>query len=269
MNRTLGLVLGGGGARGIAHVGFLQALDEEEIYPDYIAGCSMGSIVGAAYASGMKPEQIKEIALNLKLKDIAKPNLGGLRTMGLLKTEKIRDLLISVMGDITFDQLKIPFRCNAVDIMSGKAVTFSEGSVIDAIIASSSIPSVFEPIKKNGMVLLDGGVLDRMPAQIVKDMGAERIVAVDPIGTMNISEEPSGLIPLILRMFDVQDMQNTARLHLERKYIDLWLEPSLGSMNQYMVKDLDFAYEKGYELGKANVKNIKRLVHPLRGTGRN
>lgn len=263
MKRTLGLVLGGGGARGIAHVGFLQALHEEEVYPDYIVGCSMGSIVGAAYAAGIEPIKLKDIALNLKLRDLAQPNLGGLRAMGILKTEKVRELLVSVMGDITFDQLKIPFRCNAVDIMSGKAVVFSEGSVIDAIIASSSIPSVFEPLRKNGMVFLDGGVLDRMPAQIVKDMGAERIVAVDPIGTMNISEEPHGLIPLVLRMFDVQDMQNTSRFHLEREYIDLWLEPSLGSMNQYMVKDLDFAYEKGYELGKANVRRIKRLLNPI------
>ncbi len=265
MNRTLGLVLGGGGARGVSHIGFLQALYEEGIRPDFIAGCSMGSIVGAGYAAGLTPERIKELTLNLKLKDLAQLNTRVLKSLSLFRTGKIRELLVSAIGDITFDQLKIPFQCNAVDLVSGSLITLSKGSVIDAIIASSTIPSVFEPLQKDGMMLVDGGLLDRMPAQLVKDMGAEVVVAVDPIGNLACRETPENMISLILRVFDVQDINNTRRLHAERNFIDLWLEPKLGMMNQYAVKDLDFAYDRGYEIGVENVRRIKRLIHPIVG----
>ncbi|MGN1235696.1 MAG: patatin-like phospholipase family protein [Christensenellaceae bacterium] len=265
MKRTLGLCLGGGGSRGVAHIGFLQALYEEEIYPDYIAGCSMGSIVGAAYAAGITPLDLKRMVVDLKLKDLASLNFHSLKSLGLFRTNRVKELIISKMGDITFDQLKIPFRCNAVDLMSGKVVTFSEGSVVDAIMASSTIPSVFEPTFKDNMVLVDGGVLDRMPAKTVKEMGADVVVAVDPLANLQCDEVPSNLIMMVLRMFDVQDMNNTARLHAERDFIDLWLEPKLGGMNQYAVRDLEFAYDKGYELGVENVKKIQRLLRPVVG----
>lgn len=263
MRKTLGLALGSGGARGVCHVGFLQALEEEGVRPDFIAGCSMGSVVGACYCAGMTPAKIKEAVLGLKMKDIVELNINPIRARALSKTTRIRKLLESYIGDISFEDLKIPFRCVAVDLIGGKVVTLSSGSVLDAVIASSTIPSVFTPTEKDGMLLVDGGVLERVPAETVKEMGAKVVIAVDALGDLQYTGQPENLISLILRMFDLQDANNTARMRTERDYIDLWVEPRMGSMSQYIVKDLDVAYERGYEAGREKMEEILKLVKPI------
>ena len=159
MKKTLGLALGSGGSRGVAHIGFLKALEEVGVHPDYITGTSMGAVVGAGYAAGLTVEEMKEAVFNLRLLDII--TFSG-RRGGVSSTKKIRELLIKYFGDITFADLKIPFRCYAVDMISQELIEFSEGSVVDAVVASASIPVVFHPYEKDGMRLIDGGVLERV-----------------------------------------------------------------------------------------------------------
>ncbi|MBQ8407028.1 MAG: patatin-like phospholipase family protein [Clostridia bacterium] len=122
--KKLGFALGSGGARGVAHIGFLQAMEEQGIVPDYISGCSMGSVVGAAYASGMTPQQMFSAVKNLKLIDLVDINI---KPGGVLDTRKMRKVLTKYLGDITFDQLKIPFVCVAVDMISQQVIEFKEG----------------------------------------------------------------------------------------------------------------------------------------------
>ncbi len=256
--KKLGLALGAGGSRGVAHVGFLQALEEAGITPDYITGCSMGSVVGGAYAAGVPLEKIKSVVLKLRLLDLIGPTR---QKGGLFASKKIWKLLERHIGDITFDELKIPFRCIAVDMITQQTVEFSEGSVLDAIVASSTIPAIFHPMHKDGMRLIDGGVLERVPALRVKELGADVVVAVDVLGWRNASEECPGTLGVLLEMVDIMDNHRT-KAYRERheKSIDFWLEPDLGDMSQHSLKQVQFAYEKGYELGKANAKAIQKAL---------
>ena len=256
--KKLGLALGAGGSRGVAHVGFLQALEEAGIKPDYITGCSMGSVVGGAYAAGVPLEKIKSAVLRLRLLDLIGPTR---QKGGLFASKKIWKLLQRHIGDITFDDLKIPFRCIAVDMITQQTVEFSKGSLLDAIVASSTIPAIFHPMHKDGMRLIDGGVLERVPALRVKELGAEVVVAVDVLGWRDASEECPGTLGVLLEMIDIMDNHRT-KLYKERneKEIDFWLEPDLGDMSQHSLKQVQFAYDKGYELGKANIKAIQKAL---------
>ncbi len=263
MSKKLGLALGSGGARGVSHVGFLQALTEEGIRADYVSGCSMGSIVGACYCAGIPMEEVKTRVLDLKLSKIASLNVNPIRANGLFRMAKARKLIESYLGaDRAFDSLSTPFCCVATDIVSGKTITMNEGSVLDAVIASSSIPGVFSPQAVGDMLLVDGGVLERVPVKAVKKMGAEVVVAVDVLGDLPANKpRPTNLISSILRYIDVIDTRITHGVKRSRsKAFDLWLEPDLGDMDQYQVKNLQFAYDKGYEMGKANADNIRKLV---------
>ena len=256
--KKLGLALGAGGSRGVAHIGFLKALEEADIKADYIAGASMGAVVGGAYAAGVSVDLMREAVFKLRLWNLI---TAAKQKGGFFGNNKMRGLIAKYIGEITFDQLNIPFHSVAVDMLTQKVIEFSEGSVVDAIVASASIPAIFHPLVKDGMRLIDGGVLERVPAMRVKKMGADVVVAVDVLGWRNASEKVPGAIGVCLETFDIMDNHRT-RVYKEKhkKQIDFWLEPDLGDMSQYAMKQIKDAYEKGYELGKANVDAIKKAL---------
>lgn len=267
MKKTLGLALGSGGSRGVAHIGFLRALEEVGVKPDFITGSSMGAVVGAAYSAGLSVDQIKEAVFCLRILDLL--TFTGKRG-GVSGTKKIRELLIKYLGDITFADLKIPFRCYAVDMISQKLVEFSSGSVVDAVVASASIPVVFHPLEKDGMRLIDGGILERVPASQVKQMGADIVVCVDVLGRRDASEDAPNALKMLIETIDIMDNYRAAQRREEYKdIIDFWLEPDLGKMSQYDLRQIRFAYEKGYELGKENANDIRKaLKRPYNGAKR-
>ncbi|MBO4323534.1 MAG: patatin-like phospholipase family protein, partial [Clostridia bacterium] len=258
-NKKLGLVLGSGGARGIAHVGFLQALDENGIKPGCIAGCSMGSVVGGLYSKGMKPEEMLSVVKKLKPTDVIDLSVSGFLAKSILKTEKMKKLLEKLFGGVKFKDLKTQFSCNAFDIVGGEPVWFNKKNcpdleVSEAVRASSSIPIVFQPLETpDKKILIDGGVRIRMPIEAVKTMGADVIVGVDVLGKLRETFKDKNIIDRSLRIIDAMDWAQTKKRYEKEKY-DLLLMPDLGEMSQYVVKDLLFVYEKGYELGVENVE---------------
>lgn len=262
MSKTLGLALGSGGARGVAHVGFLQALEEAGIKPDYIAGCSMGSVVGGCYASGMSVKEMKNIVLSLKKRHIIDLNPQPITKMAILRSRKVRELLKENCKIKNIEDFPIPFKCVATDLLSGKLHVFDKGEAALAMQASSTIPSVFRPVKLKNELLVDGGCLCRVPIKIVKEMGADVVVAVDVL--KNCSEpidEVGNLVKLMLRVVDVMDAHATSLLkERDGGMCDLYLEPEMKGMSQYLIKDLDRAYDEGYEIGKANTDKIKELL---------
>ena len=247
--KKLGFALGAGGSRGVAHIGFLKAMEEKGIKPDYITGCSMGSVVGAAYAAGVDLNVMQAAVSKLRILDLI-ATTGGKRG-GLFGTKKIRSLLQKYIGDVQFSELKIPFHCIAVDMVSQKLVEFSEGSVLDAVVASSTLPAIFHPFETaDGMRLVDGGLLERVPAVEVKRMGADVVVAVDVLGWQDCSEKMPDSIGVLIEVLNMMDNYRTKRRKEENTdMIDFWLEPNLGKMNQFALKGIDMAYQKGYELG--------------------
>lgn len=161
----VGLVLGGGGAKGAAEIGALKVIEEVGIPIDFIAGTSIGSIVGGLYAMGTSSHQLDSLFVNQDW-------------VGLF-TNNVRDFLFRVTRQKHFDELEIPFRCVAADINNNEEVVMSQGLVCDAMRASMSIPGVFKPVIQDGRMLMDGGLLNNLPVDVVKAMGADVVIAID------------------------------------------------------------------------------------------
>jgi len=161
----VGLVLGGGGAKGAAEIGALKVIEEVGIPIDFIAGTSIGSIVGGLYAMGTSSHQLDSLFVNQDW-------------VGLF-TNNVRDFLFRVTRQKHFDELGIPFRCVAADINNNEEVVMSQGLVCDAMRASMSIPGVFKPVIQDGRMLMDGGLLNNLPVDVVKAMGADVVIAID------------------------------------------------------------------------------------------
>ena len=262
MSKKLGLALGGGGARGVVHIGFLKALEEEGIKPYCISGTSMGAVVGGCYASGMPIDKIRDIVLSLKTMDIVDIDAMPFTRLSLLRSKKLQKLFLKHVGDVQFSDLKIPFTCTAVDLYSQKLYIFREGSLAKGIQASACIPGVFRPVEHEDMLLIDGGILCRVPVRETKELGADVVVAVDAIkNTSYPVDKIPNLISMLVRVFNILDNELVRRQRAEADYpCDLLLEPEMDGVTQFAVKNLDKAYEDGYKLGKDNIDAIRALI---------
>jgi NTE family protein len=174
---TLGVALGSGSARGWAHVGVLRALAEQGIAPDYIAGCSMGAMVGAAVAAG-RLEQLEAWALSLNWKGMVGLLDVG-RRGGLIKGDRVLDFFHSQFVDCQFSELPLAFAAVATDLASGEEVWLREGKVSDAVRASWAVPGLFQPVLREGRYLVDGSVVNPVPVSLCRAMGADVVIAVD------------------------------------------------------------------------------------------
>jgi NTE family protein len=178
--KKIGLALGGGAARGLAHVGVLRVLQKEGIPIDLIAGTSAGAVIGAAYAWSQDTIRMTRDALDANWKKMAPLIDPSLPKSGFIKGKKIRDLISTyVGGDIEFSDLKIPFACVATDINTGEEVVIDSGSVPEALRASISIPGIFTVVKHAGRYVVDGGLTTPVPVEVVRQMGADFIIAVN------------------------------------------------------------------------------------------
>jgi NTE family protein len=228
-----GLVLMGGGARGLAHIGVLDVLQKEGLSPDMIAGTSMGAIIGGLFASGFSPMKLKEITQDLSLdRWVDRPNLPFLpkkphsiiefflldayktrlqRRIKQDKEDQIEEHFREIVGEIRIEDLPLRFACNAVDLISGKEIIFEEGELYRALRATMSLPVVFEPVRMNDMLLVDGGVLNNVPVEIAQKLGAEKTVLVDihrPLKEI-ASQEIKSTFQLIQRMVETMAANTT------------------------------------------------------------
>jgi NTE family protein len=179
MKHKIGIALGSGGARGLAHIGVLEELAGMGIYPDLVAGTSMGSVVGAGYCSGHL-QDMKEMALSLDVRTMIFRFMEfGLPRSGLVEGKRITELIGELMPEATFETLQKPLRCVATNLKTGEEVVFSKGKLQPAIRASISIPGIFSPAEMDGQYLIDGGLVNPIPVDQVREMGADHILAVD------------------------------------------------------------------------------------------
>ena len=177
----IGLALGSGGARGLAHIGVLRVLEREKIPVDLIVGSSMGSLIGGLYASGMNADTLEEIALNIRWQYTAKFFTPTISKAGLVDGNKIEKLLETFIGKIIFSKLKIPFVTVAANIENGKEVIIKTGKVSRAIRASCSIPGIFTPLKYGNRYLVDGGLVNPVPVDVARKNGADIVIGVNVI----------------------------------------------------------------------------------------
>lgn len=177
--QKIGLCLSGGAAYGLAHIGVIKVLVENNIPIDFVSGTSMGALIGGFFCAGLTVDEMEKILETSTRSMIVDIDLFGL-SEGLLHGRKVVNFLRKILQkDVNIEDLKIPFCAIAGDIKSGKKHVFKSGDLVDAIRASISIPGVFKPIRKDGMLLVDGGVCDNLPVEEVRLLGAEKVIAVD------------------------------------------------------------------------------------------
>lgn len=280
---TIGLALGGGGARGIAHIGVLRVLEREQIPLHFIAGTSMGGIIGASYAAGVSLDAITSVALQirkraqqLRLLDI---KLTG---RGLIKGTRLYRQLASLIGEeLTFAELKIPTALLAVDLFTGREVVLSEGKVVDAIRATMSVPGVFEPVPQGELLLVDGGILNNVPVDVLSQAGMQLTLAVDVMP--DFPRNRAGQAPIVTApktaflppaMQDVMSSflimiseMTEYRMRLHRP--DLVLRPEISNQVS-LLTGFELAEEviaAGEAVAEAALPEIRRLMEQKRGGG--
>lgn len=176
--RTIGLALGSGSARGWAHIGIIRALEEAGIAIDCIAGTSIGALVGAVYASE-NIEKLEESVVALDRKRVAGLVDIVFPRSGLIDGKKINNFIQSHIEERNIEELPIPFRAVSTNLANGHEYIFKDGSIIEAVRASISIPGVFRPVRRDDILLVDGGIVNPVPVNVLRDMGADFIIAVD------------------------------------------------------------------------------------------
>ena len=188
-SRKVGLALSSGAARGMAHIGVLEVLEREGIPIDMIAGTSAGAVIGAIYAQGRDASLLTKLTRDLNWKRLASMIDLTLPKTGFISGKKIKDELKSVIGsNISFSDLAIPFACVATDIEMGEEVVINQGSVLEGVRASISIPGIFTIVKLGGRYLVDGGLVNPVPVSVLKGMGADFIIAVSVIPDISVAD---------------------------------------------------------------------------------
>jgi NTE family protein len=178
--RKVGLALSGGGARGLAHIGVLKVLEQENVPIDFLAGTSMGGVIAAIYATGVPAREMEEAAQHLSSpRQLLTLVDRTLPRRGLLQGHKVMDYLAQWLGELTFDQLRIPLALVAADLNGCQKVVLQEGPVLDAVRATIALPGLLAPLERGEQLLVDGGLIDNLPVDIVRQMGANTVIAVD------------------------------------------------------------------------------------------
>jgi NTE family protein len=177
--KKVGLALGSGGWRGLAHIGVIKALVKNKIPIDFIAGCSVGALIGGFYSALGDTSKIEEIAKHTTFKDLRRLLFDFSRSSGLISGKRFLNFLENELGDVNIEDLKIPFAAGCADLVTAKSKTINKGPLSFAIRASISIPLIFDPVKLKNSYLIDGGIFAPIPVQIAKEMGADLVIGVN------------------------------------------------------------------------------------------
>src|SRR5580700_10980550 len=195
----IGVALGGGFARGIAHIGVLRVLEQHQIPVDFIAGTSVGALIAAAYASGTSLDEMTRQGITTRFSDFGRWTLSR---MGMASNERLEDLLRRLTPARFFSEMKVPLGIVATDVISGESVHFTEGEIGPALRASCAYPGLFLPVEYRGRILVDGFLTEAVPAQAVRKMGAELVISVH-LEPGLIQAKPRNTIEVIGRSFSI------------------------------------------------------------------
>lgn len=259
----IGLALGSGAARGLAHIGVLKVLEENNIPIDFIAGTSIGAMIGGLYASGLNAEKIEKIALDMTNRDmflLVDPQIGK----GFIKGDKIKAFIEKNLLVKDFKECPIPFSTPAIDIKTGEIVVLSSGTIADAIRASISMPLVFQPVTRDTRILVDGGVGSPVPVEIVKNMGADIVIAVNLDKHYYDEDWKSGLSDI------ANDSINIMRHYLSQyqsREADVVINLDLGSNKWYDFVNGQKIILAGEKATKEKMPALKQLIDSRRKGG--
>lgn len=251
---TVGLVLGGGGARGFVQVGALKAFRERGIDFDLCVGTSVGSIIGALYCAGIEPEEITRAAEQLEF--------GDLHGKILFKPDdprKIGNALYRIIGDAQIENLHKKYAAVATDLKTGKQVIMDSGSVLDAVSASSAFPIAYAPLSVNGMNLSDGGLVNNIPADVCRMLGAQKVVTVDAHGSRGSGTDGTGMIDMLKAMFSIMGA-NASVVGLMQS--DIVIAPDTSAFKSTSKNGYLEMIEIGYRAALEKCDEIAELFNP-------
>lgn len=252
----IGLALGGGAAKGFAHVGVIAVLEEAGIVPDYVVGTSAGSLVGALYASGMNAVQLQQTALRIEEVAIA-DWMVPIVNRGLFRGEALARYVNESVAGRLIEDMRIPLGVVAVDLANGQPILFRRGDTGTAVRASSAVPAVFQPVRIAGRDYVDGGLVAPVPVQFARQMGAEVVIAVD------ISQPPDGqpagdTLQILMQTFNI--MGHAIKQH-EIKQADIWVRPSLVGLRSADFSARQRAIDAGRQAMQAALPELRsRLI---------
>ncbi|KAA9025985.1 patatin-like phospholipase family protein [Niallia endozanthoxylica] len=249
----IGLALGSGGARGFAHLGVIKVLVENGIQIDYIAGSSMGSLVACFYGAGIEMDRLYKLSTAFKRKyylDFTVPK------MGFIAGKRVKELIRVFTKGKHLEELMIPVSVVATDLMTGEKVVFQKGPIAEAVRASISIPGIFVPEKQNGRLLVDGGVVDRVPVSVVKEMGADIVIGVD-VSRVKTNADISTIYDVIMQSLDIMQMELVEYRQIAS---DIMIRPRVEEYSSRAFTNIDEMILKGEEEAKKHLDEIKRIV---------
>ena len=258
---TIGLALGSGAAKGFAHIGVLKALEKNNIPIDYIAGSSIGAILGAHYAAFKDTNRLEELIFNFNKKrgfQLFDPTLKG----GLIKGNKFEKFIEEMLEGATFESLQIPFTAVATNFTTGKSLAFKEGSLAKTIRASSSVPTFFQPIEYQKQILADGGLSNPVPVDIAKAMGADIVIAVN-LDSIHVVDEKEH-IPFVTKIpfHSINILRHNLALQ-SSKTADIIISPA-GSYQVGLIGwNYFFSNEKAQTIIRAGEEATEKIIPKL------
>ena len=285
--KKIGLALGGGGARGFAHIGVLRVLEEENIPIDIIVGTSSGALVGASYASGIGPDELQETietylespefnssAINAieearnredtglahKIESYLKNKIILLQTMfkpGILSAKDFQAMIDYLIPDIRIEDTRIPFRAVATDLVSGKSVIFSEGSLREAVMASSAVPGAIQPLKKDDYLLSDGGIIAHVPVSATRNEGADRVIAVVVSKDIYLEDELRNAQEILSR---ANDLTTHYLVKCELTRADVVIHPPVGTLHWSQFSHAQHLIKAGEDAVRENIEQIHSIL---------
>ena len=250
----IGLALGSGSARGMAHIGVIKALEENSINIDMVSGSSAGALIGGLYCSGIKPDMIRKLAVQIDKKlwmDFSVPRRG------IVKGDKIEEILKIITGNKNIENLDKELSIVATDLYNAKEIVFTSGPIYRAIRASISIPGFFEPVEHDGILLVDGGVVDRIPISVLKDNGADIVIAVD-VGFSDYNSRVFHLLDIMQQSIDVMAKRI---LEADKIYADVILEPTLSHIDSSEFERVEECAEIGYNCANEKIDEIISIIN--------
>ncbi|MBC3935890.1 patatin-like phospholipase family protein [Undibacterium sp. CY7W] len=256
----IGLALGGGAARGFAHIGVIKALESQGIVPDVVVGTSAGSVVGAMYAAGNNGFTLQKMALDMDEATISDWSLPLFsKSSGVLKGDALQAYVNRMVGQTPIERLKKPFGAVATDLATGQAVLFQRGNTGAAVRASSAVPAVFQPVRINDRQYVDGGLVAPVPVRFARDMGADLVIAVNISQTVD-GQSGTGTIDILLQTVSIMGQSIN---QFELKQADVVIRPDLPSMKGSDFAGRNLAILAGEKAAMAAMPEIKQKLKAL------
>ena len=250
----IGVALGGGFARGLSHIGVLKVLEEEKIPVDFIAGTSVGAVIGAAYASGISAKELEEIAALVRFKDFSRWTFSR---FGLFSNDKMSIFLKKILRCQTFADLRIPLAIAATDVITGDAAVFTSGGLIDPVRASCAYPGMFLPVNINGRMYVDGLLAHSVPAMPLRQMGADRVISIYLSAHWVKPQGPRHVFDVIGQCFSIAQERMCGPW---KSASDIVLEPAIGEFGYNDFERAQELIQAGEVVARAVVPQIREWM---------